>query len=90
MMQQQHLREWVRTHLVESFLDGPAASLADDDDLLTVLNSLEVLRMVLDLEGQFSIQIDNSELTAENLGTVRRIAAFVAEKLRAARGSQHS
>ena len=88
MLDLQPIREWVRTYLVESFLDGEADPLADDSDLLAVLNSLELLRMVRDVEGQFAIQIDNSELSAENLGSVRRIAAFVERKSCAVRGEQ--
>ena len=55
--------------------------LGDDDDLLTVLDSLQVLRMLLDLEAEFSIHVDPSEFTPENLGSVERMADFLGRKL---------
>ncbi|MBI3839273.1 MAG: acyl carrier protein [Planctomycetia bacterium] len=71
----------IRDYILDSFLtDGRSPSLNDDDDLLTILDSLQILRMVMDLEKMYDIKVDNSELTAENLGTVARLAAFVAGK----------
>ena len=75
------LREDVRDFLAETFLQHRGdAPLEFDDDLLVVLNSLQLLRMVLELESRYGIQIDNSELTPENLGSVSRVARFVASK----------
>src|SRR5688500_3266526 len=71
----------VRDYIVESYLAGDeGASLGLDDDLLAILDSLQVLRMLLDLEAKYSIDVDNSELTPENLGTVRALAGFIARK----------
>lgn len=81
------IEDHVRDYLVGSFLSQTEAkTLANDDDLLLILNSLELLRMVIDLESSFSIKIDDRDLTAENLGTVSRIAAFVADKRAASSG----
>jgi acyl carrier protein len=72
----------VRELIVDSFLkDRGAAALTSDDDLLTVLNSLQLLRMVLELETRYAVSIGNNELTPENLGTVERVAGFIASKL---------
>lgn len=73
------VEDQVRSYIVESFLPQGEA-LQDDDDLLTVLNSLQVLRMVIDLESTFGIAIDNSDLTPENIGSVENLAAFIAGK----------
>ncbi len=74
--------EDVRNLIVGSFLrNRDDAELQIDDDLLTILSSLQLLRMVLELESQYSVKIDNRELTPENLGTVEKIARFVASKL---------
>jgi len=71
----------VRDFIADSFLKNrDRASLAIDDDLLTVLNSLQLLRMVLELESRYAVSIDNSELTPENLGTVERVARFITAK----------
>lgn len=71
----------VRAFILESFLgEKAAATFGNDDDLLTVLDSLQILRMVITFEGVFGIRIEDGELTAENLGSVRRVAALVARK----------
>ena len=62
-------------------LGGEAESLGDDDDLLKMLDSLQILRMLIDMERQFSIHIPNSELMPENLGSVTKLANFIGRKL---------
>lgn len=80
------IAEQVRQYIVTSFLEPRQDTLQNDDDLLTVLNSLQLLRMVMELETRFQVSIDNSELAAENLGTVERIAEFITGKLFSAEG----
>ena len=71
----------VRDYILRSFLsNGSAANLRNDEDLLLVLDSLQILRMLIDLEVEYSIKVDNSELTPENLGTVEKLAAFIERK----------
>jgi acyl carrier protein len=71
----------IRDYIVSSFLESAdAAALRDDDDLLMVLDSLQILRLLMDLETRYSIKVDNSELSPDNLGTVEKLAAFVARK----------
>ena len=70
---------WVRSFVVESFLSpAEAETFQNDDDLLMILDSLQVLRIVVALEPAFGVKVGNDELTADNLGSVARIAAFVA------------
>lgn len=71
----------VRSFLTESFLSDREFELGDDEELMTVLDSLQLLRMVMQLESVYRISVDYSELTLENLGTVRRIGMFVNNKL---------
>ena len=71
-------------YIQSSFLtDADGRSLGPNDDLLTVLDSLQVLRLLMDLEAKYSIKIENSELSPENLGTIERLAAFIAKKRQA-------
>ncbi len=80
-MEQTEIRQRIREHLLGNYLAGqPADSLKDDEDLLLVLNSLQILRMVIELESMFGISIDNSDMTPENLGSVQNIASFIAGK----------
>jgi acyl carrier protein len=57
-------------------------SLHGDDDLLNVFDSLQLVRMTVDLEALFRIRIRNDELVAENIGTVDRLASFIARKVK--------
>ena len=72
----------VRSFLFQSFLsDRDEDQLGVDDELIGVLDSLQLLRMVIHLEETFGIAVDYSELTLENLGTLGRIGTFVDRKL---------
>jgi acyl carrier protein len=76
-----NVKDAIRDYVTDSFFPaGQTATIADDDDLMEVLDSLQILRMIGDLEGRFSIQVENSDLTPENFGSVDKIAAFVARK----------
>lgn len=72
-----HIREYIQASF--STNEEPL-TFRDDDDLLELLDSLQVLRMVMDLEVKYSIKFDNSEMTPENLGSVERLASFVNAK----------
>jgi len=73
--------EQVHAYIVGAFLPPEAVGdFQDDTDLLQVLDSLQLLRLVVHLESSFGIKISDAELNAENLGSVERIAAFIARK----------
>jgi acyl carrier protein len=75
------IEQTVRAYLLDSFLgDEAAATFSDDDDLLTVLDSLQLLRMVVAVERMYGISVQDGELSPDNLGSVRKVAAFVARK----------
>jgi acyl carrier protein len=75
------IEETIRGYILDAFLDeGEAATFKSDEDLLTILDSLQILRMLIDLEAKYAIEVDNSELTPDNLGTVERLAAFISKK----------
>lgn len=75
------IRRTIREYIVESFLDeGDTITIQDDDDLLEILDSLQILRTVADLMHRFHIEVDNGDLTPENFGSVARMAAFVSRK----------
>jgi acyl carrier protein len=81
----QEIEDQVRTFILDSFLTETAAEkFENDDDLLRMLDSLQVLRMVIAFEGLFGIKIEDSDLTVENLGSVRNVAALVVRKSKGA------
>jgi acyl carrier protein len=81
-MTQNQIAQQLKAYLADSFLDpSHAAALKTSDDLFSCLDSLQILRMVVQLEALFGVRVDDSELTAENLGTIDRVASFVVSKL---------
>jgi acyl carrier protein len=71
----------VRQIILSSFLPETAPeALGNSDDLLALLDSLQVLRLVQHLEALYGVQVTDDELTAENLGSVEKMAVFVARK----------
>ena len=71
----------VRKCILEMFLSESAAeTLRNDTDLLGVLDSLQMLRLVIELESLFAIKVGDSDLTLDNLGSVAKIAAFIRRK----------
>ncbi|HEY8545085.1 MAG TPA: acyl carrier protein [Acidimicrobiales bacterium] len=72
----------VRAFLVDTFLLGDDDGFADDESLLDsgIVDSTGVMEVVAFLEETFGIEIDDDELIADNLDSVRRLAAFVARK----------
>jgi acyl carrier protein len=82
--QTSRIEEMVRDYIVERYLTPEdAAVFSNDDDLLSMLDSLQILRMIIDIESQFSIHVASSELAPEpeNLGTVSKMAGFIERKL---------
>jgi acyl carrier protein len=78
-----NIEETIRSYIQNSQGDGSAPAgdgPGRDDDLLALLDSLQILRMLLDLESQYSIKVENSELSPENLGTIARLAEFIGRK----------
>ena len=58
---------------------GLASELADDADIITAigLDSLEMLRFMLDLEERLSIQIDFDRLEYSSFNSIRGLAEFM-------------
>jgi acyl carrier protein len=84
-MREQDICRRLHEYVVNSFLEEPqAAALQDSDDLLKLLDSLQLLRLVVQLEPWFGIKVEDRELTPENFGSIDRIASFVLRRLAAA------
>jgi acyl carrier protein len=81
MIQTEKIREQIRTYIAEHLLPAGSEPLQDEEDLLSRLDSLQILRMLIEFESLYQFKIDNSEMSAENLGSIDRLSSFVARKL---------
>jgi acyl carrier protein len=77
----------VRVFIAESFLPDGAGHPAADDDLFALLDSLQILRLVVWVEERFGVKVGDEDLTAENLETPRRVAAFIGRRVAGTRAA---
>jgi len=71
----------VRTFLIENFLLGQG-TIDDDAPLLEsgIVDSTGIVEVASFLENRFGIELEDDDLTAANLDSIQRIAAFVGRK----------
>ena len=77
------IKQTVKTYIVDTMLMGADGSdIADDTSFLerSLLDSTGVLELVNFLQDTYKIEIEDQELTPENLDSLDRIAAFVTAK----------
>jgi acyl carrier protein len=69
--------------VVDNFMFGQAAGLADDESLLQrgVIDSTGVLELVSFLQDNFNITVEDNEIIPTNLETINGIVAYVNKKL---------
>ena len=83
-----NLEKAVRRLLGDSNLLGAAAnSVATDDNLFELIDSMQMLRIVANVEKTFRIEIDDFEMLPDNLRTVSALVALLERKLAPARAS---
>src|SRR5262245_62120120 len=81
MMDTQEIAARLKAYLADQFLAGPQAeTLTDETDLLMLLDSLQILKLVIALESLFGVKMRDGEIGPETVGTVQKVAAFVAGK----------
>ncbi len=71
----------IRDFIVQNFgMTDEIRELGMEDDLLELLDSLQVLRLVLELEKTFAMKFRNEDMTPQVIGSVIRLAAYVDAK----------
>jgi acyl carrier protein len=73
----------IKEHILSEYLRGEDPDeLTETTPLITagILDSMAVLKLVLFLEGKFSISVNPQETTVEHLDTIEKIARFVRSK----------
>jgi len=73
----------VRDYITENFLyTRPGFSVGDDDSLLGngIIDSMGVIEVITFIQTEFSITVDDDDITEENLGTLSAIAKYVVGK----------
>jgi acyl carrier protein len=76
------IKDKVRSFITTNFYVADPSALADDTSLLDqgIVDSTGVLEVISFLESTFGIQVADEEMLPDNLDSIGRIAAFVAQK----------
>ena len=72
----------IRDFIAGNFYIADPASWNDDTSLLEagIVDSTGVMEIIAFLESDCGVQVDDAEITPENLDTVNRITAFLESK----------
>lgn len=79
------IQDHVRDFVLESFYVSDPAQLTDELSLIDsgIVDSTGMLEVILFIEGEYGIQVLDTETVPENLETIGRIAAYVERKRQA-------
>jgi len=78
-----NVRIQMRTFVEDNFLYmHPGVELSDGDQFLTlgIVDSFGFVELVEEIQSRYGIEIEDIEITEENLGSIDAITAFVARK----------
>ena len=75
--------ERIRAFIIDNFLFGEDGGLTNDSSFLEegFIDSTGVMQLVSFLEDEFSISVNDEELTPENLDSINRVTDFIERKL---------
>ncbi len=83
-LNQTEVQDQIREYIRENFLYmRPDFELNDDDQLLKkgVVDSMGVVEVLEFLRDDFGVEIEDDEITEENLGSIAAMASFVHARL---------
>ena len=81
-LQTTEIEQEIRNYLTEEFLFGRTETLTDDTPLLgNVIDSQGVIEVVSFVQQRFKIEIDDEDVTTDNLATLKSVVALVEKKL---------
>jgi acyl carrier protein len=82
-LQTTEIEQEIRNYLTEEFLFGRTETLNDDTPLLgNVIDSQGVIEVVSFVQQRFKIEIEDEDVTTDNLATLKSVVALVEKKLR--------
>jgi acyl carrier protein len=76
--------EEVRSFIVDNFLFGDDAGLADDTSFIKegIIDSTGVMQLVSFIQDRFLVTVDDEELTPDNLDSINKVSSFIERKRR--------
>ena len=81
-MQTTEIEQEIRNYLTEEFLFGRGETLNEDTALLgNVIDSQGVIELISFIQQHFEIEVEDEEVTTDNLATLKTVVALVEKKL---------
>jgi acyl carrier protein len=82
-VQTTEIEQEIRNFLTEAFLFGNSEPLNQDAPLLgNVIDSQGAIELVTFIQQRFNIEVQDEEVTIDNLASVKSVAALIEKKLR--------
>jgi acyl carrier protein len=82
-LQTTEIEQEIRNYLTETFLFGNSETLNEDLPLLgNVIDSQGAIELVTFIQQRFNIDIQDEEVTVDNLASVKSVATLIERKLR--------
>ncbi len=78
----QKLKEMLRTYFIEDIIEDDSYELELDEPLISsgLVDSFSLVELATFIEGEFDIEVDNSDLNANLFDTIDMIAAYIMER----------
>ena len=77
-------RTTIRGYMLENFLFSDDPADLDDEasfQATRIIDSMGMMELISFLEKEFSLKVEDSEMTPENLDSVNRLAAYIERKV---------
>ena len=82
-LQTTEIEQEIRNYLTEEFLFGRSETLNEETPLLgNVIDSQGVIELVSFVQQRFKIEVEDEDVTTENMATLKTLVALVEKKLR--------
>lgn len=77
------VKSQVRQYVMDNFLMGAGAKIADDESFMGshVIDSVGVLELIAFLEERFRIKVEDHEMVPDNLDSLNGVGRYLARKL---------
>ncbi|MGG3526871.1 acyl carrier protein [Bacillus pseudomycoides] len=79
MLMENNIEESLRNILSEISDNQNTFSIDDNEEIN--LNSIEFIKLIVELENYFGIEFDAEQLIDSNYNTIRKLVTFIKEKL---------
>lgn len=83
------IREDLRQFVVDNFLFGREGELRDGDSFLEngIIDSTGVLELIAFLEQRFGLELEETDLTPDNLDSIDKVTRLVESRLASLKGA---